>query len=149
MYEKENEEIKELENEKNQLFSKIDELTKKQNKIRRTVAEGLVDFKVGSFYQYHPKGASSLAAYFYWDEKCTKDFDDTGMELKIANAIIERISSDGYTLTIESPYTLHFRDVEQLINGLSIIKQDEFDTVCNKFKWVYNLYPHDTCLSKE
>lgn len=153
MCEKENEEIKKLENEKDQLFSKIDELTEKQNKIRKTIAQKLVDLKVGSFYQYHPYPkdivTSNIAIYFYWDEKCTKEFDEIGMKLKITNAIIERFDSDSYTLSIEAPYILHFRDVEHLINSLSIIKQNEFDSVCNKFKWVYNLYPQDTCLGKE
>ena len=135
MYEKENKELETLEEEKKTLYDKIESIEAKQNDIRKGMIKDLINFKNGCFYKYCPfeDDTNRLRTYFYWDKKCTKTFNEKGMELTISNALIVDRDMSSQRLVIERPYKITFLSANHILDRISEVSMTEVSDIYTRF----------------
>ena len=95
----------------------------------------LINFKNGCFYKYCPfeDDTNRLRTYFYWDKKCTKTFNEKGMELTISNALIVDRDMSSQRLVIESPYKITFLSANHILDRISEVSMTEVSDIYTRF----------------
>lgn len=137
MYEKENKELETLEEEKKALYDKIKSIEVKQKDIRKGMIKDLINFKNGQFYKYCPfeDEPNRLRTYFYWNKKCTKTFNEIGMELNISNAlIVDDRDMSSKRLVIESPYKVTFLSANHILDKIFEVPVTEVTDIYTRFQ---------------